>query len=176
MANPPKKPLFSDKPSGKRKWSRLSIIDVFQHAARFDMCAVPSNEIERISKFKEFEDLSFPYRWLHKLTEFAARYEKLKPFAIEPDIDAWIEGVRWLDFIDSVKNRKIVWWFACGIKQVEITKQLNMDKKTVADHYNVALDQVARALNNSFFPTTKLKIPEFGELDAIDEDYHSRKK
>lgn len=96
--------------------------------------------------------IDYPVDWLSRLWD---ELEEDKP---EPkfqptneQISIWEEVVlRWIPTIDSIKDRKILWWRACGMSWNRIGKKLGLERHTIANRHTRALEDLAKALNRQY--------------------------
>lgn len=97
---------------------------------------------------------SFSYEWLHRLTEDAAPLsglvDKIHEGAAVTNADTLsIVAMRWLDWLDSVDDRKIVWWCAGNVTQADIGRRLGLTYPTTHNRYEAAIEQIVKKLNAS---------------------------
>lgn len=96
--------------------------------------------------------IDYPVDWLSRLWD---ELEEDKP---EPkfqptneQISMWEQVVlRWIPMIDSIKDRKILWWRACGMSWNRIGKKLGLERHTIANRHARALEDLAKALNRQY--------------------------
>lgn len=94
-------------------------------------------------------NVDFPENWLSYLWD---EMEKEKP---EPrfqptneQISMWEEVVlNWIPAIDGIKDRKILWWRACGMGWLRISKKINVERHTPKRRYEKVCEELARKLN-----------------------------
>lgn len=71
-------------------------------------------------------------------------------------ISMWEEvALRWLPLVDSTADRKILWWRSAFVSWVKIGKRLDIERHTVANRYNRAIDELVKALNSPRYKNAK---------------------
>jgi hypothetical protein len=63
-------------------------------------------------------------------------------------VSMWEEVIlRWLLLVDSGKDKKILWWRACGMSWNKIGRLLELERHTIANRHRRALEDLVKALN-----------------------------
>jgi hypothetical protein len=95
--------------------------------------------------------IDYPVDWLSRLWD-EMDDEKSEP-RFQPtneQVSMWEEvALRWIPLVDSVKDRKILWWRACGISWNRIGKKLGLERHTIANRHGRALEDLAKTLNRN---------------------------
>jgi predicted DNA-binding protein (UPF0251 family) len=130
----------------KQSWDRERVLFALHHAAEADIYM--SQKSRRIIANSWPADCSYNYRWLHSLTD---TFAPLTDFCDVPPERLRINifkrvAMRWLDWLDSVDDRRIVWWLACNVSQTAIAKRLGISRQTLKNRYDAALDLIVSKL------------------------------
>lgn len=126
-------------------WTSDIVEEWLQNAARVERVLPPVGPRMATPK------LTYIRNWIEMLwDEMRANEDKPAP-RFQPtneQVSMWEEVVlRWFALIDSEKDKKILWWHACGMGYVRISKRLGISRQTATNRYKRALEDLARALN-----------------------------
>jgi hypothetical protein len=93
--------------------------------------------------------IEYPTDWLARLWDELDDYKPAPRFQpTNEQVSMWEEvALRWIPMIDSVKDRKILWWRACGMSWNRIGKKLSLERHTIASRHKRALEELAKSLN-----------------------------
>jgi len=133
-------------------WNRDLVEEWLQTATQVDRIlppVMPRMQTNRITYYRT---------WLEMLwDELDPDYQPLPVFQpTNMQISMWEEVVlRWLPLIDSTADRKILWWRSAFVSWVKIGKLLDIERHTVANRYNRALDELVRLLNSPRYKNAK---------------------
>jgi hypothetical protein len=96
---------------------------------------------------------SFSYEWLHGLTETFAPLKgmggRVSDAAGHNPETFLMVAVRWLELLDSVNDRKIVWWCAGNVPKAEIGRKLGLTYPTTHNRYEAAIKAIIAELNEA---------------------------
>lgn len=124
-------------------WDTLEISMRLSTAAKVEIYMTPN--MRKIVQNKWPANLSFNYSWIRAITaEFAPYHNHYKTVApkrtdynLAPrDITIFEDVMRWLDLIDSIRDRKIIWWYALGVSATQIGKKLGITRQTASNRIN----------------------------------------
>lgn len=93
--------------------------------------------------------IDYPVDWLSRLwDEIDEEKPEPKFHPTNAQVSMWEEvSLRWIPIIDSVKDRKILWWRACGMSWNRIGKKLGLERHTIANRHERALEDLTKTLN-----------------------------
>lgn len=90
--------------------------------------------------------------WLNQLWDEMDEDEKRKEPRFYPtneQITQWeIVVLEWLPRVLDGRDKKILWWRACGMGWARIAKNLHFERHTGMRRHNQALEELARKLNS----------------------------
>ncbi len=152
-------------------WDTLEIRIRVEKAAKVEIYM--SANMRKIVQNKWPATLSFNYSWIRTITaEFAPyhnHYRTATPtrtdYGLTPrDITIFEDVMRWLDLIDSVRDRKIFWWCALGVNSTQIAKKLKITRQTASNRTT----EILRFLLKEFKEKRHLPFEYNGEEIATD--------
>lgn len=89
--------------------------------------------------------------WLNLLWDELDEDEKRREPRFHPtneQITQWeIVVLRWLPLLSDARDKKILWWRACGMGWARIAKKLHFERHTGMRRHKQALEELARKLN-----------------------------
>lgn len=133
-------------------WNRDLVEEWLQIATQVDRVLPPVKPGMQTNK------ITFYRTWVEMLWDELDPDNQPRPVfhPTNAQVSMWEEVVlRWLPLIDSTADRKILWWRSAFLSWVKIGKLLDIERHTVANRYNRALDELVSVLNSPRYKNAK---------------------
>ncbi len=133
-------------------WNRDLVEEWLQTATQVDRALPPVKPGMQTNK------MTFYRTWVEMLWDELDPDNHPQPVfhPTNAQVSMWEEVVlRWLPMVDSTTDRKILWWRSAFISWVKIGKLLDIERHTVANRYNRALDELVSVLNSLRYKNAK---------------------